>query len=223
MVLFCLGTIGAELFTMRFSIIVTIFGLAVFLFGKEIGRQTFVPIFYLIFMIPIPVIVWNQIAFPLQLFAAENSAKGISAVGIPVLRHGNILELPNTTLEVVDACSGLRSLTSLLALSGAFAYFVSLSKLHKWALFLSAIPIAVGVNILRLMVTAIMARSFGPETAGGFLHEFSGVLIFNLALLLLLGAYAFFSKIENRRANLRLPINGNDKIARKNRSRNYKP
>lgn len=192
------GNVGSELFLMRFSMVITIAGIVSYYFGNKMLKGLIIPICYLIMMIPIPAIIWNKIAFPLQLFAANLSSQSISMLGIPVFREGNILHLSNTSLEVIDACSGIRSLTSLLALSGALSYLVSLSVIKKWILFLSAIPIAVAVNVVRLTITGGLAAWVGPETAHGFLHDMSGLIIFASALVLVYLLYSLLNKIENK-------------------------
>lgn len=186
--------IGSEFFLQRLSMITVLFGILLFMAGKPITKKMSLPILYLIFMIPIPAILWNKVAFPLKLFASFLAAKIINSLGITILRRGNILYLANMTLEVVDACSGLRSLTSLLALSAAFAFFTSHSKFKKWLLFLSAVPIAILTNIIRLTLTAGFASKYGEKVAEGFLHGFSGMMVFILGLLLLYFFHIFLSK-----------------------------
>jgi len=166
-----------------FSILIVIWGLVVFLGGIDLGKATLLPVAYLIFMIPLPAIIWNKIAFPLKLFATRMAASAITLLHIAVYREGNIIHLSNTSLQVVDACSGMRSLTSLLGISAAFALITQHSKTVKWFLFLSAIPIAILMNIIRLLITAILAQQYGAQVAHGFLHDFSGILIFVFAMV----------------------------------------
>ena len=192
------GNVGSELFLMRFSMIITLTGIIVYYFGFKMFWKVMVPVAYLIMMIPIPAIIWNKLAFPLQLFSAHISSQTIGLLGIPVFREGNILHLANTSLEVVDACSGLRSLTSLLALTGAFAFLSPLGIVKKWILFFSAIPIAVAVNVIRLTITGAMAAWISPETAHGFLHDMSGLIIFGGALILVYLVFIVEMKIENK-------------------------
>ncbi|WP_459925922.1 exosortase/archaeosortase family protein [Desulfatiferula olefinivorans] len=184
---FVITNIGAELFTMRFSMILVLLSGVYFLMGIDIVRVVFLPIIYLIFMIPFPAIIWNKIAFPLKMFATKIAVMVIQLLQIPVFNEGNIIHLSNTTLEVVDACSGLRSLVSLLALSAAFTLISEHpSKIRKAILFLSAVPIAIFLNIFRLSLTAVLAKIYGPQVAQGFLHDISGIIVFIAALGLLM-------------------------------------
>ena len=117
---------------------------------------------------------------------------------MPVYNEGNIIYLANTTLEVVDACSGLRSLTTLLALSAFIALISSASRYSKMIIFISAVPVAIALNVVRLIATALMAKWLGPEAAQGFLHEASGMLVFFLALITIAGITQFLNKTERR-------------------------
>lgn len=179
--------IGSEFFLQRTSLILVLMGLVLFFLGHEYLRKLFLPLAYLIFMVPLPAIVWNKVAFPMQLFSSYLTEQVISFFGIPIFREGNVMHLAETTLEVVAACSGLRSLVTMFALSGALALLSPLSKKKKWILFFSAAPIAIFANITRLTGTALLASKYGSDVAQGFLHEFSGIVVFLLGLGLLMG------------------------------------
>ena len=144
-------------------------------------------------MIPLPAIVFNQLAFPLQLLASRAGETVLSLSGIPVLREGNILMLPTTTLEVVQACSGIRSLVSLLTLAIILG---KLTEPRPWArvvLALLALPVAIAANAARVAGTGLAAEWISPRAAEGFFHEFSGWVMFIVAFALLLAGQRLLS------------------------------
>jgi len=189
------GKVGSEFFTQRLSLLVVLLGLTAFLGGRPFLCLLTSPILYLIFMIPLPAIVWNQIAFPMQLFSTMLTEKIIYAMGIPVFREGNILHLADTTLEVVAACSGLRSLLTMFALAAALAFFSDFRPWFKVVLFFSAMPVAILANIIRLTGTAFLANIYGSRVAEGFLHEFSGLVVFFLGLAMLIGIHSLLARL----------------------------
>lgn len=190
------GKIGSEFFLQRTSLIITISGLIIFLLGAKYFRTLLVPVLYMIFMIPLPAIIWNKIAFPMQLFGSYLTENIIMFLGIPIFREGNVLHLAETTLEVVAACSGLRSLMTMFALAGVLAFFATFSRWKKLILFFSAAPIAIIANITRLTGTALLASFYGSEVAQGFLHDFSGIAVFVLGLGLLVGTSNLLTRMR---------------------------
>jgi len=185
LIVLALGTAGAEWFLTRVSLIFVLAGLVLYLFGKQVFKTTWFPILFLLFMIPIPYVIYYKLTFPLQLFSTKMAYGALKIIGFQALRQGNIIHLPNYSLEVVEACSGLRSLISLSALGAVFAYMTQKTSGKRILLFLSAFPIAIIANVFRLFITALGAVIIGPEFAEGFLHEFSGLLVFGTALILL--------------------------------------
>ncbi|HEX8354176.1 MAG TPA: exosortase, partial [Pyrinomonadaceae bacterium] len=202
------GTAGAELFTQRASLVLLLAGLAVYFWGWRMLRAVLVPLFLLALAIPVPTILFNKVAFPLQLFASRCAVWAMRTFDIPVLREGNVIELyplgSTTTkkLEVVEACSGIRSLMTLVTLAVVFAYFTGPSDdgdadtaggrrlarfrtLRAVLIVLAAVPIAIITNAARVSGTGILARYYGTEVADGFFHEFSGWVIYVVAFLLL--------------------------------------
>ncbi|MFI5072384.1 MAG: exosortase A [Terriglobales bacterium] len=193
--LLMVGSLGAELFTSRFSLLVLIAGVILFIAGWEMLRAVSFPLGFLILMIPIPVIIYNQITFPLQLLASRFATFWLQLVNVPVLREGNLIILPNYTLEVVEACSGIRSLMTLITLAVAYGYLMNDRRWLRWALALLMIPIAIVSNAIRIMGAGLLTYHFGHEMAQGFFHEFSGWVIFVAALILMFGCHWLLRKI----------------------------
>ena len=198
-----LGSVGAELYLQRTSVIVVIAGLVLLLLGSASLRMLAFPIAFLLFMVPLPAIVVNAIAFPLQLFAAKTAAFCLFNFGIPVLREGNVIVLAGTTLEVAEACSGIRSLQALLALGTVYAYFTQSVMWKRWVLVLLSIPIAIVANAFRVSGTGILAHYRGAQAAEGFYHTFSGWLIFLVAFALLLACGWLLSRVGHSRSRRR--------------------
>lgn len=202
--LFLVANLGAELFTMRFSMLIVLLGLVFYMAGWQFVRILLLPLGYLIFMIPLPGIIWYKIAFPLKLFATGMAARLIQWLDVPVYSEGNIIHLSHHSLEVVDACSGLRSLTSLLALSAAFALITNHSKSGKSILFLSAIPIAILINVIRLVGTALLSQYHGVQVAQGFLHGAGGALVFVLGFILVYTVHLLLQKVFAKKSPTKL-------------------
>jgi exosortase len=200
LVVLATGLLGAELFLTRISIIGVIIGVILFTGGWQHLRALAFPVGFLLLMIPIPAIIFNQIAFPLQLLASRVGQSSMSALNIPALREGNVIVLANITLEVAEACSGIRSLISLLTLGIVFGYFVDPRGGMRTAIALATIPIAVVANGLRVAGTGIAAHYYGPVAAEGFLHEFSGWLVFVVSFALLFAVQKLLAMLFPLRA-----------------------
>ena len=201
------GTAGAELYLQRTSLVLMLAGVVLYFWGWRVLRLALVPLALLALAIPVPAIIMNRIAFPLQLFASRCAVWAMGLLDIPVLRQGNVIELKplgsatTQKLEVVEACSGIRSLMTLITLAVVFAYFTHprsdappggrFSWLRSYGFWrsilivLSAVPIAIVTNAARVSGTGILSRYYGTQIAEGFFHEFSGWVVYIAAFLLL--------------------------------------
>ena len=229
------GTAGAELFVQRVSLVLMLASIVIYCFGVRLVRVVAVPLVLLVLSIPIPQIIFNRIAFPLQLFASRCAVAAMSFFSIPVLRQGNVIELmplgasEPKKLAVVEACSGIRSLMTLVTLAVIYAYFTrptqgsinfSLSssatadpKMARdklkfvgnfafWRaliLVIAAVPIAILTNALRVSGTGVLAHYYGTRVADGFFHTFSGWVIYVAAAFLLLGTGWVLDRIARLR------------------------
>ncbi|MCK4858385.1 MAG: exosortase/archaeosortase family protein, partial [candidate division Zixibacteria bacterium] len=175
LLLFIIGVAGAEFFSTRVSMVGLLLGITLYLAGWRFVREIWFCFFFLLFMIPIPYIIYYSATFPLQLTGSKIAGAVIGLLGIPHLRQGNIIHLPdNYSLEVAEACSGLRSLVTLLALAALLAYWTQRTKIRAAVLFLAALPVAIAANTFRVTVTAIGAYGISRKIAEDIIHELSG-------------------------------------------------
>ena len=182
LVLLLLGVYGAELFLSRASLLVLLAGLVLCFGGWQHLRELRFPLLVLLLAIPIPAIIFNQITFPLQILASKLASALLPIFGVPVLREGNVIELPVMQLEVAEACSGIRSLMSLFTLAVFYGYFLEKSVARRTLLALASIPIAIAANAVRILGTGLCVQYWDPEKAMGFFHEFSGWVMFLVSL-----------------------------------------
>jgi exosortase len=181
-VVLILGVYGVDLFTARISFVFLLAGLIWTLFGSLMLRELRFPLLVLVLAIPFPTILFNQVTFPLQLFASRIASDILPLLGVPVLLEGNVIQLPVMKLEVAEACSGIRSLMSLFTLAVFYGYFLERTTRRRWLLALAAIPIAVTANVFRIVGTGLCVQYWDPDKALGFFHEFSGWVMFVISL-----------------------------------------
>ncbi len=183
-----LATLGAELFLTRTSFVISLIGIVLLLGGTQYLKAFAFPLFLLFFMVPIPSVIYNSLTFPLQLRASEAAEWAISVLGIPIIREGNVLELASQKLNVVEACSGIRSLLTLTFVSLVYGYFAEKRVWIRVALFFSTIPIAIVANAGRVTLTGVVSE-INPEYAEGFIHEAQGMVIFLVAIVIMVGLH----------------------------------
>jgi len=193
LLMYLLGHLGEIATVASFSMVLVLAGLAIYFFGFQMFKELMFPLFLLLFMIPVPAQIYATLTIPLQLFVSMVSAGVARILGIPIFREGNVINLPEYTLQVVEACSGLRSMISLLTLSAVFAYMTLRSNILRTILFIIGIPAAIVVNIFRVLLMILAFYYFQYDLAQGSVHTVFGVVIFILALAIIAGMKGLLS------------------------------
>jgi exosortase len=185
LVVYATGIIGADLFLQRVSMVSMIAGIVLYVTGWQMFRGLAFPLAYLLLMIPLPGIIFNSIAFPLQLLAAQIATDVMQVFAIPVYREGNVIHLAAASLDVEEACSGIRSLISLTAIGAPFAYFMETKWWRRLLIVVMVVPIAVVANVFRVTVTGLLAHYLSVDTALGLFHSVGGMSVFLMGTLML--------------------------------------
>jgi exosortase len=177
-----LGIFGADLFLSRISFVLLAAGLVWTLLGPAMLRKTQFMLLVLILAIPLPTLILNHITLPLQMLASQTASAILPVLHVPVLQEGNVIQLPAMPLEVAEACSGIRSLMSLLTVAIIYGYLFDTSMARRVLLALASVPIAIAANVARIVGTGLCVQYWDPDKAMGFFHEFSGFLMFLVSL-----------------------------------------
>ncbi len=192
------GDLAAENFLMRSSLIVILVGLVQFHLGPGILRAVAVPLGFLVFMVPLPATVLYAMTFPLQSLAARQAAWLLDLFGTPVLLDGNIIHLSQISLGVTEACSGIRSLISLVAGAVGWAYLTLPGGWPAAVFVASAVPITILANAGRVVATGLIGQWLGVEYAAGFFHDLAGWVVYVFALACLVGVHALVRLVDRR-------------------------
>ena len=190
-----IGELGSELFTSRVSFLILFAGLILLFWGWNFFRALFFPWAVLFLMIPLPTTILQTFTFPLQMLASRLATLALRVMGIPVLRVGNVIHLASMSLEIAEACSGLRSLLSLVTLAIIYGYLMETRNWVRIALAFGAVPIAVAANVFRIVGTGLVGQFWDPDKAQGFFHEFQGWLVFVAALIMLFSLHGLINLI----------------------------
>jgi len=186
-----LGTAGAEVFTQRVSLLLLLGSLVLFFYGWRRLRRVAFPLVFLLFAIPLPYIIYYGLTGPMQALAAKCAVLGLKAIGVPLLAQGNVIHLANGSLEVAEACSGIRSLYAFLALGALVAQSTSIPAWGRLLVFLATIPLSIVGNAVRVWASGVGTCLVGPEVTHGTVHELFGLLVFAVSL----GVFLLFKKV----------------------------
>jgi len=182
---YLISSIFRVYFSSGFSMLIVLIGFVLYFWGSKIFKKIAFPLLFLIFMIPLPMVIVANISFKLKLFAAEMSTMLLNKMRIPAIQVGSIIKMRSAYVIVDDVCSGLRSLISLTALGSIFAYWMNTIMIKRYLLFLATVPIAIITNVCRIVLLSAISEIWGSEYATGFIHNVSGFMVFALAFILL--------------------------------------
>ncbi len=177
---------------------VALLGAVLFLLGTRIARQAWIAIAYLAFMIPLPYLTLKALTYQSRLFDAGLTATALGWLGVPVLRDGVMLQLPNMMLEVADDCSSVPAIAALLALGAAYAQLQARPTWLRAVLTLAAAPLGLLSNIVRLILTSLGAYYLGPIALNNVIHKFNGTTVFLATVVLLVVLDALLTRIWRR-------------------------
>ncbi len=181
--------VGAKMQQTRLSLaalILLLWGFPLYFFGWQVARRLIFAVSYLVFAIPLNFL--DVVSFRLRYFSSAVATNLINALGVAVRRDGvRLYAESGFNFEVADPCSGLRSLLAMTALTAVYAYFTQRSFWKKWALFICSMPLAVAGNIARIVTVGLVAEAFGERVATGIYHDWSGYIVFTVAILLMVG------------------------------------